>query len=177
MRNVILVSLLASTLGLGAAAAHAGDNDSGKRGHGYSKHEGGKHSAKKGNRRGGGKMMMKRIAKKLNLTEEQQAQIKTLRTAQKESHSTIREAQKALRTEIKALDTTSADYDTQVAALADKKADLERQTFIQRSEARQQFAAVLTDEQRATMKELKDNRKDRGGKGKRGGKRGDKQDA
>lgn len=171
MKKSILVTLLASTLGLGAAAVQA-DNTTSDNGKGYSKHEGGKHFGKRGGKRGG--MMMKRMAKKLNLTEEQQAQIKTFREAQKEQHQALRTEQKAIRDEMKALDTSSADYQNQVAAIADKKANLDRKSFIQRSEARQQFESVLTVEQRATLKEMKEKRQNRGGK--RGGRRG-QQDA
>ena len=172
MRKAILVTLLASTLGLGAAAAQADNHNSEKKGHGNAKHEGGKHHGMKGGKRGG--HMMKRMAQKLSLTEDQQAQIKTLRENQKELSQALRAEKKALYTEIKALDTTSADYDSEVAVLADKKAIVDRKEFIQRSTARQQFESVLTAEQRVTMKEMKESRKDRSGKGKRGGKRGGK---
>ncbi|PWQ96161.1 Spy/CpxP family protein refolding chaperone [Leucothrix arctica] len=170
MRNAILVTLLASTLGLGATAAQADNHDSGKKGQGHAKHEGGKHQSKKSGKRGGN--MMKRMTEKLSLTEDQQAQIKTLRESQKELSQALRAEKKALYTEIKALDTTSADYDSEVAALADKKAMVDRKAFIQRSTARQQFEAVLTAEQRVTMKEMKESRKNRTSKGKRSGKRG-----
>ena len=175
MKKAILVTLLASTLGLGAAAVHA-DNTASENGKGYAKHENGKHGGKHGKRggkRGGGKMMG-RMIKKLDLTEAQQAELKTMREAQKTQSEGLREQMKALRTEMKALDSTSADYDSQVAALADKKANIDRQKFIQRSAAQQQFEAVLTEEQRAKLKEMKENRKGKGGK--RGGKRG-QQDA
>ena len=178
MKKAILVTLLASTLGLGAAAVHADDNDSGKRGgQGYSKHEGGKHGGKHAGKRGGrhGGGMMKRMAEKLSLTDAQQAQIKTFREAQKVQHQALRTEKQALRTEMKALDSTSADYQSQVAAIADKKANLERKEFIQRSESRQQFESVLTAEQRTTLKEMKESRKNRGGK--RGGKHGGKHNA
>jgi Spy/CpxP family protein refolding chaperone len=173
MKKAILVTLLASTLGLGAAAVQA-DNTTSENGKGYSKQDGGKHHGKRGGKRGGGKMM-KRMAKKLNLTEAQQTQIKTFREAQKEQHQSLRTEKQALRTEMKALDTTSADYQSQVAVIADKKANLDRQGFIQRSSARQQFESVLTAEQRVTLKEMKESRKNRGGK--RGGKRHGKQSA
>ena len=162
MKKAVLVTLLASTLGLGAATVHADDNDSGKRG--YSKHEGGKHHGKRGGGRHGGGHMMKRMVKKLGLTEAQQAELKTLREAQKETHQALREEMKALQVEMKALDSTSADYNSQVVVLAYKKADLERKKFIQRSDARQKFEAVLTAEQRATMKTMKEERKSRRGK-------------
>lgn len=168
MKKTILVTLLASTLGLGAAAVHANDASDMRDGKGYSKHHDGKHAGKRGGRHGGGHMM-KRMAKKLNLTEDQQAQIKSFREAQRTQHQTLREQMKELRTETQALDSTSADYQNQVAALADKKANLDRQAFIQRNEARQQFESVLTAEQRATLKEMQEKRKSRGDK--RGGKR------
>ena len=163
MKKAILVTLLASTLGFAATAAHAGESCDKRGGHGYSNHEGGKHFGKRGGRHGDGRMM-KRMTKKLNLTDAQQAELKTLREAQKEEHKALREEMKALRTEMQALDTTSADYQSKVAVLADKKADLDRKKFIQRSEARQKFEAVLTDEQRAKYKELKAKRKSRGDK-------------
>jgi Spy/CpxP family protein refolding chaperone len=170
MKKALLVTLLASTLGFGAAAVHADDNGSGKRGgHGYSKHEGGKHAGKHRGGRKGGEQMMKRMTKMLDLTEAQQAQLKTIQEAQKTQRESLREAMKSLRTEMKALDTSSDGYSNQVAALADKKANLDRQQFIQRSEARQQFESVLTEEQRAKMKEMQDKRQSRGEK--RGGHR------
>ena len=169
MKKVILVTLLASTLGLGAAAVHANDASDTRGGQGYSKHEGGKHAGKhRGGRKGGGHMM-KRMAKKLNLTEDQQAQIKSFREAQKTQHQSLREQMKELRTETQALDTSSADYQNQVAALADKKANLDRASFIQRNAARQQFESVLTAEQRTMLKEMQEKRQSRGEK--RGGHR------
>ncbi|RVU84387.1 hypothetical protein EOL70_12960 [Leucothrix sargassi] len=171
MKNVILVTLLASTLGLGAAVQANDTSSSVQETQIQKEHKGGKHKGQRGGHRGG--KSMKRIAKKLELTEAQQAQIKTFREAQKETRQATREAYKALRTEMKALDTTSADYANQVAALADKKANLERTTFIQRSESRQQFLSVLTEEQRAKLDEMKDSRS----KGKRHGKKGEKRNA
>ena len=172
MKNAILVTLLASTLGLGAAAVHADDNAT-QNGKGYAKHENGKHGgkhSKRGGKRGG--MMMGRMAKELGLTEDQQAQLKTMREVQQSQHGGLREQMQALRTEMKALDSTSADYDSQVAALADKKANLDRAQFILRSAARQQFESVLTEEQRTKLAEMQENRQGKGGK--RGGKRGHK---
>ncbi len=164
MKKALLVTLLASTLGLGATAVHAESESSDKRGHGYSKHKDGKHHGKRGGKRHGGAHKMQRIAKKLGLTEAQQAEIKTLREAQKEEHKALREEMKAFREKMKALDTSSADYDSQVAALADEKANFERKRFIQKSAARQAFMNVLTEEQRATLKTMKEERKNRRGK-------------
>jgi len=77
MKNVILVTLLASTLGFGAAAVHA--NDTTVTPEAQSQHEAGKHKGKRGGRHG----MMKRMIEELNLTEAQQAQVKALHEARK----------------------------------------------------------------------------------------------
>jgi len=175
MNKTLLVTILASTLTLGASAINAAEDTTTttEQSSSYSKHKdgkGGKHHGKShGKRSGKGGHGMKRMIKKLDLTEAQQAELKTLREEQKAASAPLREEMKALRTEMKALDTSSADYDGQVAAIADKKANLTRQTFILKSSARQKFQAVLTAEQLATMKEMKENRKGKG-KGKRGGK-------
>ena len=170
MNKTLLIALLSSTLALGASAVQAEETTSTGTEKSYSKHSDGKGKhGKHHGKRGGKGHMMKRMAKKLNLTAEQQASLKTLREESKAASQPLREQMKALRTEMKALDTTSADYDSQVAVLADKKANLTRQSFIQKSAARQKFAAVLTAEQREMMKEMKSNRK-----GKRGGKHGGK---
>ena len=161
MNKTLLVTLLASTLALGASVSHSGESN--EKRHGYSQNEAGKHHKKGGKHHGGS---MKRIAKKLELTEAQQAELKTLREQQKANASSLREQMKAVRTATKALDTSSADYDSQVAAIADQKANLSRQIFIQRSQARQQFQAVLTAEQLTKLKEMKGKRGKKGhGKG------------
>lgn len=176
MKKAVLVTLLAGTLGLGATALHAEGGDSEmKQGQGYSKHEDGKGKhygkrhgkghgkhGKRGGRKGG-ERMMKRLVEKLALTEEQQAQLKALQEEQKTTREAMREEMKSFREEMKALDTSSTDYNEKVAILADKKASMDRQKFIQRSEARQKFDAILTEEQRAKMQEMKE---------KRGGKKG-----
>ena len=189
--KTVLATLLATALTVGATTAMAHDNDDykGKRSHNYSeegKHHGGKHHGERrhkgerhdhhgkkhhsGKRHGGkhqhgkrqgGEQMMSFLAKKLDLTDAQKTQIKELRSAQKTKMQPLREQARTLRQEMMKLDTTSADYSTQVAALADKKANLDRQSFILKSELRQQFNAVLTDEQRATMKSMQEKRQER----------------
>lgn len=172
MKKALLMTLLAGTLGLGTAAQAQDGERCDHDGQGYSKQENGKHHGKRGGRHGGkhgerhynSERKMARIAKKLNLTEDQQAQIKSLRSAQDTERQALREEMKALRTKMRELDTTNADYAGQVVILADQQANLQRKKFIQRSEARQQFEAVLTEAQRTTLKEMKAKRKNRHGK-------------
>ncbi|PWQ96163.1 Spy/CpxP family protein refolding chaperone [Leucothrix arctica] len=80
MKNVILVTLLASTLGLGAAAVHANDTTGTQGVKTYAQSEDGKHKGKRSGRRGG---MIKHMTEALSLTEAQVAQMKSLREANK----------------------------------------------------------------------------------------------
>lgn len=186
--KTVLAALLVTAMSAGATTAMAHDDDGhhGKRSHNYSqegkhhgekRHDGERHGSKHhgekrhgGKRHGGkhqhgkrqgGEQMMRFMAKKLDMTDAQKTQIKELRTAQKAKMQPLREQSRTLRQEMMKLDTTSADYSTQVAALADKKANIDRQSFILKSELRQQFNAVLTDEQRAKMKSMQEKRQER----------------
>jgi len=164
MKKHVLLTLFTSALTITAISAHAGSeycDEAKKGGHGYSQHHGGKHGERHHGKRHGGQYMLKRLTKKLDLTEDQQAQLKTFRDDQKAKNDTLREQMKALRTEMHALDTQSADYDSQVAALADKKADLGRQMFIQRAATRQHLESILTDEQRTKFKALQEKHHNR----------------
>ncbi len=154
--NLVLASVLASVVGFGSTAAMAqGDGE----GHGWKnhsgKHHGGKHG-KRGGRHGGGKHMMKRMAGKLELTDAQKEQMKATREAQKVDNQALRDQMKQLRTEMQNLDSSDA---TAVAALAARKGELTSQMFIARNQARLAFEAILTDEQKAKLAEMKAERK------------------
>lgn len=157
--KTVLAALLVTVMGAGAANVMANDGDSegykgkGDRGsYSHGKHHGGKHHGK----RGGGEHMMRYMGKKLNLTDAQKTQVKELRETQKTQMQPLREQGREIRQEMMALDTTAADYSEKVAAIADTKANLDRQNFILKSQFRQQFEAILTDEQRATMKSMQE---------------------
>lgn len=81
MKNVILVTLLASTLGLGVAV-QANDTSATDNGQSYSQEKDGKHKGKRGGRRGGG-MNVERLTEALGLTAEQQTKIKALHEARR----------------------------------------------------------------------------------------------
>lgn len=135
----------------GERHSHKGYGNKGDR-HGNKQHSG---------KREGGEQMMRFMAKKLDLTDAQKTQVKALRTAQKTKMEPLREQSRSIRQEMMKLDTASADYITQLTAIADKKANLDRQSFILKGELRQQFNALLTDEQRATMKSMQEKRQER----------------
>ena len=153
--NVALATVLISTVGFATAPAMAEGGEGGwKKGH--KGHHGKMHH--RGKR---GKHMMKRMARKLGLTDEQKAEMKTLREAHREEMKPLREQRKAIRTSLEALDPAAADYDAQITVIADQQANLARQMFILKNKMKQQMSAVLTDEQRAKMKEMRAERKQR----------------
>lgn len=104
MKNIILATLLASTLGLGLAV-QANDTSATDNGQGYSQEKDGKHKGKRGGRRGG--MNIERLTEQLSLTTEQQAKIKALHEARRankgEKGKGKKADRKAAREEFKAI--------------------------------------------------------------------------
>ena len=157
--NLVLATVLTTIIGFGSGAAMADDNASGERSwknHSGESH-GGKHG-KRGGRHGGGKHMMKRMAKKLNLTDEQKAQMKSMREAQKGANQELRAEMKELRTKMHALDPNDSNA---VDALAAEKGALSAKMFKAKNEARVAFENLLTDEQKAQLATMKAERKAR----------------
>ena len=167
--KLALATALMGTLGFAATPAMAEGGEGWKKGH--KGHHGKMH---KRGKRGGGKHMMKRMAKVLGLTDAQKAEMKTLREAHRAEVKPLREKGKANREAMSALDLTAADYDGQVAALADQQANLARDMFVLKNKMKQQMSAVLTEEQREKAKEMRAERKKR--KEQRRARRNEKQD-
>ncbi|RVU84377.1 hypothetical protein EOL70_12905 [Leucothrix sargassi] len=102
MKNVILATLIAGTLGLGAATVHAESTTSTPTAQGQMQEKG----AHKKGKRGGKQGMMKRMTEKLGLTAEQQAQVKALheaRRANKGQGKPDKAAREAARAEFEAI--------------------------------------------------------------------------
>ena len=154
--NLILATILATFVGFGSGSAMAEGSGDGERSW---KHQSGKHhGGKRGGRHGGGKHMMKRMAKKLNLTEDQKAQMKTMRETQKADNQVLRDEMKELRKDMQALDRNDLSA---VEAMAARKGTLEQKRFIAKNAARLAFESILTDVQKAKLKEMKEKRQAR----------------
>ena len=154
--NVVLATILASVVGFGSAAAIAqGSGDGERQWKQYSgEHKGGKRG-KRGGRHGGGKHMMKRMARHLDLTDDQKAQMKTMRDSQKADSQPLREQMKQLRQEVRNIDPNDT---TAVAALAARKGELSQQMFTARNQSRLAFEAILTPEQKTKLAAMKAER-------------------
>ena len=105
--------------------------------------------------------MMKKLSKKLDLSEEQNVSIAAL----KEQHGTdiavLRERQKANRQAI----SESAAYDSYdadaIESLAVESGEITKQMTIMRTVHKHEFQALLTAEQREVLSEMKQNRSER----------------
>ncbi|MDQ6997520.1 MAG: Spy/CpxP family protein refolding chaperone [Mariprofundus sp.] len=104
-----------------------------------------------------------RMAQQLNLSDQQQQQVKQIRSDSRESGKSIHEAMRQNRDAMHQLNPGAKDYSAQVAKLADEKAELVKQMVIHRSDARAQVYAILTPEQREKSSTLQQNSR-KGGK-------------
>lgn len=145
MRKQLMIGLTAAALtlgGLGTAVA------SGKLGHGPEGMMGGR--------------MLDRMAEKLDLTAEQQSQAEEIMIGSFKEMRENKRAMKDLRTELHKLDPTAADYKQKSEQLAAEIAAATEKMVLMRSEQRQAFNEILTDEQRTEFAQLKDQWQERG---------------
>lgn len=151
-KRLFITSVLASTLAIGTAA-YASPGGGKSCGGKY----GGKHSGKPT-----AEMMQKRfdrMAGKLELNDAQKQQLKALFDNKQTSRESQKTERDALREQMSQLDPTASDYDQKLAEYANTKSELVRQKTIEKGDMRKQMAQILTPEQRAKMKEMRESRK------------------
>src|SRR5688572_25668774 len=134
MKKIIVAILAVAILSIGAIFAIAQTADGGtdmKGGKRGGHHRGGKRH------RGGGGMMFRG----LDLTEEQKAQMKSIREASKTATASLREAMKANRTKLAEATANGAFDEAQVTAIANEGAALMAQMTVQRTKLKSQMFA------------------------------------
>jgi len=165
--QTLLTTVFATTAITGlltfTSVANAGPNCGGKGGHA-------KHGQKYGQMSDAQKTerMQKRLdrmAAKLDLSDEQKAQVRALKQNSRNDIKPLRNEQRALRKEIRQLDSNANDYAAKLADAANRQAELTRQMIIAKGNKRQQMTSILTPEQLAKKKEMRSNRKARFQKG------------
>lgn len=109
--------------------------------------------AQKGNREGfGGKGFggrgFERIAQKLNLTEEQKTQVKTILEDSKTRVKPLFESMKQTREQTENLGTDGTFNEEQINQIANAQAETMKQLFIEKERTKAQIFAVLSPEQR-----------------------------
>ena len=100
-----------------------------------------------------------KLLEKLGLSDVQKTQIESIRATYKPQLKNIRENGKTLREQKKNLDAASSDYVTQVQNLFAQGSDNRAQAVTLRAQMKHEIALVLTADQRAQLKNLKQEMK------------------
>lgn len=104
--------------------------------------------------------MFEHMAEKLDLTEGQKAQLEANREANKDALKSRREESRALRKELHEAVRSGADQAT-LNSLGARIGALEVQKVQDMEKQRSQFEAILTDEQKAKLEQMKTERMER----------------
>jgi protein CpxP len=121
--------------------------------------------------RGFGGRGFARIAEKLNLSDEQKTQVKTILEDSKTRVKPLMEALRETRRQAENLGTDGTFNEEQVNQIANAQAETSKQLFIEREKTKARIFAILTPEQRVEAAKMKEQFKERfkGGFKKRGG--------
>lgn len=104
-------------------------------------------------------MPLHKLAKVLDLSDEQKAELKALREEMRENRPE-RNPENSVPYQFKQLDPSASDYQQNVEQLADISAENARERFLKMAEMRVKIEAILSPEQVAKLKILNE-RKDR----------------
>ena len=96
-----------------------------------------------------------RMAKKLNLTDDQRTQIEGIVEGSKQQMREQREQMQASREQLRALMQQSLLNEAEVRRVADAQGDLEADMIVQRAQQRAKINTVLSDDQRAQLEEMR----------------------
>lgn len=110
-----------------------------------------------GHQRGG----FGRLAKQLNLTDAQKAQMKQIREASKTKTQPLRESMKSIRQQMAAATADGNFNEAQVQTLAAQQANIMAQLTVEKERTKSQTYAILTPEQQTQLKALKEQMKER----------------
>ncbi len=112
-------------------------------------------------KRGGHHRGMGMAFRGIDLTEEQKAKVKELRTANRSSLQPVMESLKANREKMQELTANGAFDEAHVTALANEQASLSAKLIVERQRIKSQMFSILTDEQKAKLAEMKAKRGER----------------
>jgi Spy/CpxP family protein refolding chaperone len=103
------------------------------------------------------KRMLKHMSKALDLTAQQETDIKAVFEEERTKHKAN---MKGEHKNIMQLDPSASDYNAQVAAIAEERAAQAKAGVLERAAVQQKIHAILTPTQQQKMAELKAKRKD-----------------
>ena len=110
---------------------------------------------------------MERLAKRLDMTEEQRAQMKMIRNKYREMKVDLRDRMRQNRSELREL-SRQADFDeAAIRRLAEKQGDLKAEMIVLQARQRADLGTILTEEQRARLQQMRMRKHHRHPDGKR----------
>lgn len=147
-KSLVAGVVLASSVGLVTvvAAMPSGDGPGcGRSGHhmGHGRHSGG-HGLK-----------LERLADRVNATDEQRAAIRAIADGSRQQMTNLRDEIRANRGQLKELTRQTPLDEAAVRSVADKQGELKAEMIVMRARERSEMKAVLTDEQRAELDEMR----------------------
>jgi len=113
---------------------------------------------------GGGEKggMLERMTQGLDLTDQQQQQVKQIHRKNRITGMTVHDAMQDNREAMQKLDLGAKNYKQQVTKLAGEQADLVKQMIVHHADVRAQIYALLTPEQQETLTQMKRHPRDEG---------------
>ena len=155
-KSLLATTLVVSSVGLVtvvAAMPFADGPGCGRAGHhmAHSKHDGGRGPN------------LERLASRLDMTEQQRAEIKAILDDSRQQMVKLREQMRENRGQLRELVGQAGFDEAAVRSIADNQGDLKAETIVLRARQRHEMRAVLTDEQRVQLDEMWKHRKHRGG--------------
>ncbi len=109
-----------------------------------------------GHRRG-----FERLSKKLNLSDAQKEQVKQILETSKTKVQPLMENMKSIHQQLAAATADGQFDEAQVQALANQQADIMAQMIVEKERTKSQIFALLTPEQQAQAKQLKEQMKEK----------------
>jgi len=112
-----------------------------------------------GHKRGNRGFNLDRMAKKLDLTDDQQSQIEAITADAKSQMNDLRQEMQANRKALRELTQQSLLDEAEVRNVADTQGDLKADMIVLRAQRHAKIAAILTEDQRAQLEEMRGKRR------------------
>jgi len=152
-KKTLIAGLLVSSLASSIAIAHPEFESDAERAEFKEKMRHGMHHRKEGR-----KDLFRAAFKKLDLTDEQKEQLKTIKSANKETFKAKRKDIMELKKQVRELTEAEQIDEGAIKALSLQIAELKAEQVIKGAQLKQEMMKVLTDEQRAKLSEMKEKR-------------------
>jgi Spy/CpxP family protein refolding chaperone len=155
-KSLLAMTLVVSSIGLitvVSAKPFADGPGCGRAGHHMMQ---GKHDGRRGPN-------LERLADRLDMTEQQRAEVKAILDDSRQQMVKLREQIRENRTQLRELTGQDEFDEAAVRSIADNQGDLKAETIVLRARQRHEMKAVLTDEQRVQLDEMWKRKNHRGG--------------